>query len=297
MKISTKMSKIAMNLLFVVFFSLAIIAQYFIPNNIVLDYWFLIFGILFFIAAFPYLNSFKIFITLVTISWIASLILAKLIFEQFHGYYFVLVLLYFKVLFVSSVTGFIAAKVCVYYVSKYLFNNNRLIIYGGGSALLLAFTTTFIFVNFSSGRTIQQEVINRLQLAKKISLYYNQSNNKHIDNQVVIEQKLIEGIYLAKGGIISHGYGGDITISSDDLGISLVYKDIPKGEACYMFYFSDSPRVYGFYDIFVNDELVRSHINYKSIKNGKEICYASDEKVTIRYTGSYADFEQASKYL
>ncbi|MCW8834061.1 MAG: hypothetical protein OQK03_12135 [Colwellia sp.] len=64
-----------------------------------------------------------------------------------------------------------------------------------------------------------------------------------------------------------------------------------------MLYFSNSPEIYGFNDIFVNDELVQSRANYKNIKNGKEACYESDGKVTIRYSGLYEEFERASRYF
>lgn len=289
--------KNAMNFIFIAFFSLAILAQYIVPNNFILHYWFPLFSVSFFIAAFLYLDSIKLFITLVVISWISSFIIAKLFLGQFYGYDVIFIFLYFKVFSVSSITGFLAAKFCAYYLEKNLLNRNKVILGVGSMVSLLMIVMTFIFSDISSGDKVKEEVNKRLELAKKISVYYNQSQNRNINNQVVIQQNLIKDLYSAKDGTISHGYNGDITISSDNIGISLVYEGIPKGKACYMLYFSDSPKIYGFNDIFVNDELVQSRVNYKNIKNGKEICYESDNKVTIRYTGSYADLVQASKYF
>lgn len=294
---SKVINKNVMNVIFITFFSLAIPAQFIVPNNIVLNYWFPIFSVFFFISAFPYLNSLKVFITLVITSWIASFIIVKLVFGHFYGYDIVFILIYFKIFSVSSIAGFIAAKFCAYFVEKNLFNKNKLLLFGTGTISVLVIVISFIFFDSSSGNKIEEEVKKRRLLAENISVYYNQSRNRHINNQVVIQEKLIKNLYLAKEKTISHGYNGDITISSDDLGISLVYEGIPADEACYMFYFFDSPSTYGFGDTFVNDALVQSRVNYKSIKNGKAICYESDNKVTIRYTGSYAELEQASKYF
>lgn len=285
-----------MNLLFVAFFSLAIVAQYIVPNNFILHYWFPIFSISFFVAAFPYLNSVRVFITLVVTSWISSFVIARLFLEHFYSYDVIFILLYFKIFSISSITGFIAAKLCAYYFEKNFFNGSKVIL-GGSLVSLMAILITFIFFNISSENKIKVEIKKRLQLAKNISVYYNQSQNRNINNQVVIKQHLFKDLYLVQEEIIRHGYNGDITISSDNIGISLVYEDIPRGEICYMLYFSDSPKIYGFNDVFVNDKLVQSRTNYKSIKNGKEICYASDNKVTIRFTGSYVELKQASKFF
>lgn len=290
-------NKNVMNLIFIAFFSLAILAQYIVPNNFILHYWFPLFSVSFFIAAFPYLNSLKLFITLVVTSWISSFIIAKLFLGQFYGYDFIFIFLYFKIFSVSSITGYLTAKLCAYYLEKNLLNRNKLISGGGVVVSLLMIVIIFIFSGISSDNKIKEEINKRLELTKNISVYYNQSQNRNINNQIIIQQKLIKDLYSAKDGTISHGYNGDITISSDYIGISLIYEGIPEGEACYMLYFSDSPEIYGFNDIFVNDKLVQSRINYKNIKNGKDICYESDSEVTIRYTGSYADFVQASKYF
>jgi len=292
-----KTYKNTINLIFIAFFSLVNLAQYVVPNHFILDYWFPIFSVLFFIASFPYLNSVKIFTTLVITSWISSFITEKLFLEHFYGYDIIFMLASFKIFSVSSITGFLAAKFCLYYFEKNLLNRNKIILGGGTAVVLLVTGITVVLFNISSDNKIKEEVKKRLQLAKNISVYYNQSQNRHINNQVVIQQKLIKNLYSIKGGSISHGYNGHITISSNKLGISLIYKGIPEGEACYMFYFSDSPKIYGFNDIFVNGELVQSRANYKNIKNGKEICYESNNKVTIRYTGSYIELERASGYF
>ncbi|AOW77540.1 hypothetical protein A3Q34_12155 [Colwellia sp. PAMC 20917] len=289
--------KSKINFIFIAFFSLATLAQHVVPDNVVLHYWFPIFSILFFITAFPYIDSPKIFITLVLISWISSFIVVKLFLGHFYGYDVIFILLYLKIFSISSATGFITAKFFALYLEKNLFNKKKVIILVGTAISLLVAVTIFINFDVSSENKLHNELRKRFQLAESISVYYNRSRNKNINNQIAIEQKLIDDLYSVKEGIISHGYDDNITISSDHIGISLVYEGIPENEVCNMFDYFSSPNLYGFADTFVNNVLVRSRVNYKNIINSKDICYKSDDKVTIRYTGSYADFDRYSKYL
>ncbi|PKG84214.1 hypothetical protein CXF85_08910 [Colwellia sp. 75C3] len=285
------------DILFIAFFSLTPISKEIIPNDIVLHYWFPIFSVLFFVAAIPYIDSIKKYFTLVLISFISGVIVANLYSDHFHGYGIIFFLLYLKIFVVSSVVGFISAKYCWHQIERRLFNKKELFLWAGFIVLFLAVGIASIIFDVSSENKLHGELRKRYQLAENISAYYNRSRNKNINNQVVIEQKLIGDLYSGKEGIISHGYGGNIIASSDHKGISLVYEGIPENEACNMFDYFSSPNIYGFDDTFVNDVLVRSRVNYKNIINSKDICYESDDKVTIRYTGSYENFDRASKYL
>jgi hypothetical protein len=290
-------NKSVRNLFFVAFFTLVILSQFFVSNNIVLNYWFPIFCILFFIAAFPYLDFPKTFITLALISWISSFIAAKLFLGHFYGYDVIFILLYLKIFSISSATGFITAKFFSHYLNKNLFNKKKVLVLGGAAVSLLVAITTFITSDVSVANKLKIEVKKRIELARNITLHYGQTSNKSINNKVIIEQRLIKDLYSAKEETITHGFNGDIKIVSDINGISLIYENIPEGEACYWFYFMDSPSTYGFDDTFINEVLVNSRINYKSIKNGKELCYSTDNNVTIRYTASYKGLKRTLKFI
>lgn len=285
------------NFIFIAFFSLAILAVYAVPDSIVLHYWLPIFSILFFIAAFPYLDSPKIFITLVLISWISSFIVTKLFLGHFYGYDVIFILLYLKIFSISSVTGFITAKFFEHYLKKNMFSINKIIILGGTVISFLVAVTTFIIFDVSSEEKLKVEVRKRMLLAENITLYYGRSSIKNINNKVVIDQRLIKDLYVANKKALTHGFNGAIKVISDINGISLVYEDIPAGETCFWFYFMDSPKAYGFDDTFINDILVQSRVNYKSIKNGKELCFSSENKVTIRYTASYQALTRALEIM
>lgn len=283
--------------IFIVFFSLATLAQYVVPDNIVLQYWFPIFSILFFIAAFPYLDSPKIFITLVLISWISSFIVAKLFLGHFYGYDVIFILLYLKIFSISSATGFISAKFFAYYLEENLLNRKKIIILGGSAVSLLVAVITFITFDVSAVDKLKVEVRKRMLLAKNITLHYGRTSNKNISNKVIIEQRLIKDLYVANEETLTHGFNGDIKVISDINGISLIYENIPEDEACYWFYFMDSPSTYGFDDTFINGVLVNSRINYKSIENGKELCFSADNNVTIRYAASYNGLKRSLKFI
>lgn len=285
------------NFIFVVVFSLATLAQYVVPDNIVLHYWFPIFSILFFIAAFPYLESPKTFITLVLTSWISSFIVAKLFLGHFYGYDVIFILLYLKIFSISSATGFITAKFFAYYLEKNLLNRKKIFILGGSAFSLLVVAIAFITFDVSAVDKLKVEVRKRMLLAKNIALHYGRTSNKNISNKVIIEQRLIKDLYVANEETLTHGFNGDIKVISDLNGISLIYENIPEGEACYWFYFMDSPSTYGFDDTFINGVLVNSRINYKSIVNGKNLCYSADNNVTIRYTASYKGLKRTLKYI
>ncbi len=178
-----------------------------------------------------------------------------------------------------------------------MFSINKIIILGGTAISLLVAVTTFIIFDVSSEEKLKVEVRKRMLLAKNITSYYGRSSIKNINNKVVMEQRLIKELYVANKNTLTHGFNGAIKVISDINGISLIYEDIPVGETCYWFYFMDSPAAYGFDDTFVNNVLVKSRVNYKSIKNGKELCFSSENKVTIRYTASYQGLTRALELM
>jgi len=282
------------NILFIGIFSLTPVAHLYLPHNFLLDNWLIIFLPLFFIAAIPYVREAKKFAILVLISIIFSILIFKLIVGNPYGYsiFLILIFVYLKLLIIPSAVGFFLARFYHDFILKHLSNKKQYLINIGLTLSIGIFLTTFYSYQTSNTSKLVGEVDKRLELAKRIAIFYEKYRIHDLDTKKVIESGLIEGLYIPKNNNLHHGYDGNIIISSDKTGISLIYNDIPGGEICHWFYYMNSPN--GF-DTYVDDKSTKTDSNVIAInKKDKELCRSGQKLVNVRYTSTYKELLNAA---
>jgi hypothetical protein len=287
------------DLIFILYFSLTPFAQVLLPFNFLLEHWLPIYFVSFFIASMPYVGKLKAYIIRVVISLFLCILVAKTFLGNFHGYFFVFILVYIKILIIPATLGFITASLYKRTEDKlfknFISNNVKNI-----SVLSVIAVAVFFFINKTEDKDLLlNEVNKRLSLAKNIASFYGKNKTIDLNNIVAIDTGVIDGIYnRSNDGILTHGYNGKIEIVIDSYGVSLIYHDIPHEEVCHWFYFMNSPSTYGFRDIYVDEKSIKTPTNSMAMENKKkELCYSGIDVVKVRYTASYSELEKASEFI
>lgn len=285
--------------LFILYFALAPIAQQFLPNDLILEYWFPIYFTSYFVFSFPYTSKPKRFCVLVVVSFAFSIFISKVMFGNAHGYFLVFVLVYLKFTIIPSLLGFVAAKNYKKLLEKNLLSStNKIVMLAISPILLVIGGVGFISISIFNGNFLHDEINKRSDLAKNIASYYQKTKIKNLNTSDAIELGIIKPLYeVSDEGALTHGYNGEIQIISNVDGISLIYKNIPKGKVCHWFYFMNTPSPYGFRDIYVNGISTKTKSNTAAMaKKDKEVCYGDKETVTVEYFATYSELDKVRIY-
>ena len=280
------------------FFSSTPLLQLILPYGIFSGIGLLICTIAFFIASLPYINKPVAFSLRVMISVFLSLILARIIVKEYHGYGFLLALVNILMIVSPAILGYALA----WFYKKtfesipfltYPINLQPIVIITIGGSLFL-----FIAIDIVDTRKMESELRKRYKLAENITLYYGKFNNAikirrgtiQLTTKVVIEKGLANNIYTPKDGSLTHGYDGNIIVSNDEKGISLVYKHIPSEDVCHSFYYVNVPLAFN--DVYIDDLSTKTAGNSTAIDARDEVlCFSGKDYVTVRYFATYESLE------
>jgi len=148
--------------------------------------------------------------------------------------------------------------------------------------------------DISDQKYLTQEIHKRSDLLKSIARLAKSQNILSVGNDTVIKSGIVEPIYSHNDSTITHGYGGDIKIHTNDAILFVDFLDIPAGEPCYQFYFINSPGIFGFKKIYVDGKLVEFASNTESINALRnKLCFSWQKNVNIRYEASFEQLHEA----
>lgn len=282
--------------IFILYFALAPIAQFFLPNDLILEYWFPIYFMSYFVFSLQYTSYPKRFCVLVVISFAFCVFISRAMFGAAHGYFFIFFLVYLKYTIVPSLLGFVAAKIYKYLLEKRLLSSaKKTSLLALAPFLLVTGGVGGISISIFNANYLGDEVIKRLDLAKNIASHYQKTNIKDLNTSNAIELGITKALYkVSDEGVLTHGYDGEIQIISKVDGISLIYNNIPKGKVCHWFYSMNSPYIYGFGDTYVNGISTKTKTSTAAIaKKDKEVCYGDKGRVIVEYFATYNKLDKA----
>ena len=107
-----------------------------------------------------------------------------------------------------------------------------------------------------------------------------------------------ENIYEIKNGRIVNDYGGDVEIFHEGAEVSVTFKSIPRGDACYQLYFINDPSILGFSETYIDGVLeAYPEMSSKVMQEFKDkVCYSNKATMDIKFKGAITKIKEQAVF-
>lgn len=216
--------------------------------------------------------------------------------SQYTGF-FLLIFLLGSIFIIAqgAVAGFIFFKIYSWLIGNRISASaNKILL-----AILFIGIVVFMGSEIKNDRNATNETVKKTEFIKRVTLAIGRNELTQFTNKELIERGVLVGIYTTEGDRIINSYGGDVRISKEDQNIHILYTKIPSKERCFIFYYRNDPRVYGFKVTKVGGTIeTYPDFSVEAVDRFKrQVCYSGKKSVDIEFIGTLADIVQESEYM
>jgi len=273
--------------------SLGIFAQ-----DIYFTFWFPILVLVNILILYSIDFGYRRYLLIIFLSLIGSTGVTILFVGSAYGYILIFLFLNFKNIFISSLAAYILTIVVKRISNKDLLKKQNLPrVYMSIFVVSLLSLGVVIYNDQDTQTLLFDEVHKKVKLAKSVVKHVLENEEALMGEFNLFESGLYKGIYETSHGKVIHNFGGEVSVEFVENEILMTYRDFPNEEDCFQFFYVNDLRYDGFKRTLVNGtEFIWISNTVDINRNKKSTCYKGDEKVTIVFKGTLADFKESLRF-